>query len=36
MEGEQRIVFTVLSDELKQMTGRRWNRTIKCKIVRLE
>jgi hypothetical protein len=34
--GERRIVFTVLSDELKQMTERRWNRTIRCKILSVE
>jgi hypothetical protein len=33
--GEERIVFTVLSDEIKQMTERRWNRTLRCKIIRV-
>lgn len=33
---EQRIVFTVLSDEIKQMTESRWNRTLRCKILRIE
>jgi len=33
---ERRIVFTVLVDELKQMTQFRWNRNVKCKIIRLE
>jgi hypothetical protein len=30
---EQRIVFSVISDEIKQMTERRWNRTLRCKII---
>jgi len=30
------IVFSVISDENKQMTAQRWNRTVKCKIVRVE
>ena len=30
---EQQIVFSVLSDERKQMTERRWNRTLQCKII---
>lgn len=30
---EQQIVFSVLSDQMKQMTERRWNRTIQCKII---
>jgi hypothetical protein len=33
---EQLIVFSVISDENKQMTAQRWNRTVKCKIVRVE
>jgi len=33
---EQQIVFTVLSDEIQQMTVNRWNRTLKCKILRTE
>ena len=33
---EQRLVFTVRSDEIKQMTELRWNRTVRCKIIRLE
>jgi hypothetical protein len=36
VSGGQQISFTVLSDEIKQMTELRWNRTIKCKIIRLE
>jgi hypothetical protein len=33
---EQRILFTVLSDEIRQMTELRWNRTLRCKIIRIE
>lgn len=33
---QQLIVFSVISDENKQMTAQRWNRTVKCKIVRVE
>jgi acetyltransferase-like isoleucine patch superfamily enzyme len=33
---QQLIVFIVISDENKQMTAQRWNRTVKCKIVRIE
>jgi hypothetical protein len=33
---QQLIVFSVISDESKQMTTERWNRTVKCKIVRVE
>ena len=33
---EQHIVFSVIFDERKQMTAQRWNRTIKCKIIRIE
>src|SRR4030095_7793759 len=32
---QQLIVFSVISDENKQMTAQRWNRTVKCKIVRV-
>ena len=32
----RKIVFTVLSNEIKQMTVNRWNNTIRCKIIRLE
>jgi len=32
----QRILFTVLSDEIRQMTESRWNRTIRCKIISVE
>jgi hypothetical protein len=35
-EREQQIVFSVIGDELKQMTVSRWNRTVKIKIIRLE
>ena len=31
---EQQIVFSVLADDIKQVTETRWNRTIKCKIIR--
>jgi hypothetical protein len=34
--GELRIVFSVIADERKQMTATRWDRTIECKIIRLE
>jgi hypothetical protein len=34
--GERIIVFSVISDERKQMTEQRWNRTLECKIIRLE
>jgi hypothetical protein len=33
---QQLIVFSVISDENKQVTAQRWNRTVKCKIVRVE
>jgi len=33
---EQQIVFSVISDEAKQMTQQRWNRTLRCKIIRTE
>jgi len=33
---QQLIVFSVISDENRQMTAQRWNRTVKCKIVRVE
>jgi hypothetical protein len=33
---QQLIVFSVISDENKQMTQWRWDRTLKCKIVRIE
>ena len=33
---QQLIVFSVISDENKQMTAQRWNRTLKCKINRVE
>jgi hypothetical protein len=34
--GQQWIVFSVISDDIKQMTAQRWNREFKCKIIRLE
>jgi acetyltransferase-like isoleucine patch superfamily enzyme len=33
---QQLIVFSVISNEYKQITAQRWNRTVKCKIVRIE
>jgi hypothetical protein len=30
---EQQIVFSVISDQTRQMTERRWNRTLECKII---
>ena len=33
---ERQIVFSVISDEIKQITATRWNRTIQLKIIRLE
>lgn len=35
-EGEQQIVFSVISDERRQMTATRWNRSLELKIIRLE
>jgi hypothetical protein len=32
-EGE--IVFSVLTDDTRQMTANRWNRTIRCRIIRI-
>jgi hypothetical protein len=32
---EQQIVFSVLSDEIRHVTTSRWNRTVKCRIIRL-
>jgi hypothetical protein len=34
--GQHLIVFSVISNEIKQMTERRWDRTLKCRIVRIE
>jgi hypothetical protein len=34
--GQHRILFTVFSDEIKQITERRWNRSLRCKILRIE
>jgi hypothetical protein len=34
--GESTIVFSVMSDERKQIDVRRWNRTLECKIIRTE
>jgi hypothetical protein len=33
--GERQITFSVLSDDTRQMTANRWNRTVRCKIVRM-
>jgi len=33
---QQQLVFSVMSSDIKQMTADRWNRTIECKIIRLE
>jgi hypothetical protein len=33
---EREIVFSVISDQSKQMTERRWNRTILCKVISVE
>jgi hypothetical protein len=33
---EQQIVFSVLSEEVRHMTERRWNRTVQCKIISVE
>jgi hypothetical protein len=33
---EQQIVFSVISDDIKQMTAQRWNREFQCKIIKLE
>lgn len=35
-EGVRQIVFSVISDERRQMTATRWNRTLELKIIRLE
>lgn len=33
---ESQIVFTVVSDETTQLTERRWNRTIECRVVSVD
>ena len=33
---ERTIVFSVISDERRQMTERRWNRSLDFKIIRIE
>lgn len=33
---ERQIVFSVISDQHKQMTQSRWNRALECKILRVE
>jgi len=32
---ERQIVFSVLSDDIRQMTANRWNRTVRCKILKV-
>jgi hypothetical protein len=32
----RRIVFSVLSDDIRQVTSLRWNRTLRCMIIRVE
>jgi hypothetical protein len=32
----RQILFTVVSDEIRQMTEWRWNRTLRCKIIRVD
>ncbi len=32
---EQQIVFSVLADDIKQLTERKWRRTVRCKIIRV-
>ena len=34
--GERQIIFSVLSDERRQMTESRWSRMLECKIIRIE
>lgn len=34
--GRREIVFSVISDRKKQMTERRWNRVLECKILRVK
>ena len=35
-DDERMIVFSVISDKLHEMTDRRWNRTVVCKVIRVE
>ena len=36
-ENEERlIVFSMISDRVRRMTARRWNRTVKCRVIRIE
>ena len=30
------IVFSVISDQISQITGNRWNRTLRCKVIIVE
>jgi len=32
----RQIVFKVISDSVRQMTARRWNRTLHCKVIMIE
>ncbi|MGH9763984.1 MAG: hypothetical protein ACREDR_35005, partial [Blastocatellia bacterium] len=32
---ERQIVFSVISDQSRQMTANRWNRTVQCKVIRV-
>ena len=34
--GERRIIFSTISDEITQMTDQRWNRTLRCEVIRVE
>ncbi len=36
MMSERKVVFSVLSDDIKQVTERRWNRTIRLRIISAE
>lgn len=36
MTSERKVVFSVLSDDIKQVTERRWNRTIRLRIISAE
>lgn len=33
---ERQIVFSVVSDEIKHVTERRWNRTLRCNVILVE
>lgn len=36
MMSEKQVVFSVLSDDIRQVTERRWNRTLRLRIIRAE